>query len=79
MDARSDLRGDAAPDGPRVPEHPARKEGVFVQLSCKEGDLLVMSHFDRDKDGKPVRPSEVRANWQPTAAAPVGNFAGLFA
>ena len=39
-------------------EHPERKEGVFVQLSSKEGDLLLTSCFDRDKDGKPVRPSE---------------------
>ena len=62
-----------------VSEHPERKEGVFVQLSSKEGDLLLTTCFDRDKDGKPVRPSEVNANWQPTAAAPIGNFAGLFA
>ena len=39
-----------------VSEHPARKEGVFVQLSSKEGDLLFTTCFDRDKDGKPVRP-----------------------
>eukprot|EP00966_Prymnesium_polylepis_P116367 2689685-Prymnesium_polylepis.1 len=62
-----------------VSEHPARKEGVFVQMSSKEGNLLLTSHFDRDMDGKPVRQSEVRVDWQPTAAVPVGNFAGLFA
>ena len=52
-----------------VSEHPERTEGVFVQLSSKEGDLLLTSGFDRDKDGEPVCPSEVNANWQPTAAA----------
>jgi hypothetical protein len=56
---------------------------LIVRLSPKEGnfycDLLLTTCFGRDKDGKPVRPSEVNANWQPTAAAPIGNFAGLFA
>lgn len=62
----------------RVSEHPARKEGVFVQVACKEGDLLLTSLFDRDKNNNPVRPIQVLASWQSTAAASLGNFAGLF-
>lgn len=61
-----------------VSEHPDRKEGVFVQLSSKEGDLLVTTTFDRDKNRHPIRPVEVSQHWQPTTADRVGNFSGLF-
>ena len=35
----------------RVPvsEHPNRVEGVFVQMASRHGDLMLTTHFKRDK------------------------------
>ena len=61
-----------------VSEHPNRKEGVFVQVSSKQGDLLFTATFARDKKGSPIRPDEVSQHWQPPNAAVVGNFSSLY-
>ena len=61
----------------RVADHPARKEGVFVQVASPLGDLLLTTSFSRDKKLKPIRPIQVNATWQSDST--VGNFQGLFA
>ena len=63
----------------RVPvsEHPNRVEGVFVQMSSRHGDLMLTTHFKRDKANKPIRPRSVSSAWQP--GSPSSNFGGLFA
>ena len=61
-----------------VSEHPDRKEGVFVQVSSNEGDLLFTTTFDRYKNGDPIRPIEVSQQWQPPTAQRVGNFSNLY-
>ena len=63
----------------RVPvsEHPNRVEGVFVQMASRHGDLMLTTHFKRDKANKPIRPRSVSSAWQPGLAS--SNFGGLFA
>ena len=63
----------------RVPvsEHPNRVEGVFVQMASRHGDLMLTTHFKRDKANKPIRPRSVSSAWQP--GSPSSNFGGLFA
>ena len=63
----------------RVPvsEHPNRVEGVFVQMASRHGDLMLTTHFKRDKANKPIRPRSVSSAWQPGLAST--NFGGLFA
>jgi hypothetical protein len=63
----------------RVPvsEHPNRVEGVFVQMASRHGDLMLTTHFKRDKAKKPIRPRSVSRAWQP--GSPSSNFGGLFA
>ena len=61
----------------RVSEHPNRMEGVFVQMSSRHGDLMLTTHFKRDKAEKPIRPRHVSSAWQP--GSPCSNFGGLFA
>ena len=60
-----------------ISEHPARKEGVFVQVGSRHGDLLVMTTFERDVNKKPIKPNEVSAVWQDSRV--MTNFQGLFA
>ena len=63
-----------------VPEHPNRMEGVFVQMASRHGDLMLTTHFKRDKEGqqanKPIRPRRVSSAWQP--GSPCTNFGGIF-
>ena len=62
-----------------VSEHASRKEGVFVTVASKHGDLLLSTVFERDKEGKPVRPTRVTRAWQPLEGIVPTNFQGLFA
>lgn len=60
-----------------VSQHPNRVEGVFVQMASRHGDLMLTTHFKRDKASKPIRPRSVSKAWQP--GSPYSNFGGLFA
>ena len=62
-----------------VSEHPNRVEGVCVQISSRHGDLMLTTHFNRDKanNNKPIRPRSVSSAWQP--GSPSYIFGGLFA
>lgn len=62
-----------------VSEHASRKEGVFVTVASKHGDLLLSTVFERDKDQKPMRPSCITRVWQPLEGIVPTNFQGLFA
>ena len=61
----------------RVVESPARKEGVFVQVASREGDLLLTTVFKRDLNERPVRPTNVSMAWQSGSIST--RFQGLFA
>ena len=63
----------------RVPvsEHPNRVEGVFVQMASRHGDLILTTHFKRDKEHHPIRPRSVSSAWRP--GSPSSNFGGIFA
>ena len=63
--------------GNRVSDSPARKEGVFVQVTSREGDLLLTSVFERDLNDRPIRPTDVKMAWQ--CAAISTRSQGLFA
>ena len=60
-----------------VSQHPNRVEGVFVQMASRHGDLMLTTHFKRDKASKPIRPRSTSSAWQP--GSPSSNFGGLFA
>ena len=62
----------------RVYQHANRKEGVFVTVASKNGDLTLSSVFERDKESKPVRPSHITHSWQPLEGLVPTNFQGLF-
>lgn len=60
---------------------PQREEGIFVQVASRLGELLLTTTFKRNEQGKPVRPTDVKRNWQDAATQNTifGNFGGLFA
>ena len=62
-----------------VSEHANKKEGVFVSVASKRGDLIMSTKFKRDGSGKPLRPSRVTRTWQPIEGLVQTNFQGLFA
>lgn len=62
-----------------VSDHANRKEGVFVTVASKRGDMLLSTVFERDEQQKPVRPSHITRTWQPLEALVPTNFQGLFA
>ena len=61
-----------------ISEHPDRKECVQVQLCSRHGELTLQAFFDRDDNGKPIRPSSVEKEWQPVEGAG-GRLQGIFA
>ena len=63
-------------NGP-VAQSAKRKEGVFVQAASPLGDLLLTTTFERDMHSRPIRPTEVKAAWQPEKTANT-NFQNLF-
>ena len=63
-------------NGP-VSQSSKRKEGVFVQVGSASGDLLLTAMFERDAHSRPIRPTEVKAAWQPENII-IGHFQNLF-
>ena len=59
-------------------EHPDKKEGVFVQVSSTCGDYLLTSTFERDKDGRPVRPTQAPVGAWLSKEHPGGIFQHIF-
>ncbi len=40
-----------------VSEHPERAEGIFVNVQSRKGTYMIMSVFERDDQGNPLRPT----------------------
>eukprot|EP00966_Prymnesium_polylepis_P254100 5872172-Prymnesium_polylepis.1 len=60
-----------------VAQSAKRKEGVFVQVASPLGVLLLTTMFERDSNSRPIRPTEVKAAWQPENISNT-NFQNLF-